>query len=137
MGIGIFFTYVPALIVLLAITFPISLIPLKMTYNIDPEKGTITTLYKVCTYLSGSILTLLISAICAWRYFVQLGDGWEPIIGSLAISLLGPTSIGMTLFVVWWLFFRKRKTIFNYFVSGALQSIIIPPSLGIVALKFL
>lgn len=131
MGIAIAVIYLPLLAIISAIAVAISLGPIRA----DRAYSASTT-SRVLAYISGGLTALALTSLYAWWYAIHSSDKWGPVIGSLAISLVGPVATGSIMHLVWMVFFRNRPSSFGYAVSGAWQSTAAMPLFGMVVLAY-
>jgi hypothetical protein len=131
MGIAIAAVYLPLLAVISAIAIAISIIPVRAARG-----HPIRLIPKIIAYASGSLAALTLTSFYAWWYSTRATNEWSPLIGSLAISLVGPSVVGLVMLVIWMAVGRTRPTSFNYAVSGAWQSTIAMPVFGILIFIF-
>lgn len=131
MGIAIAVIYLPLLALISAIAIAISLVPIRAA-----RAHAISTTPKVLAYVTGGLTALVLTSLYAWWYSIHSTNEWAPVIGSLAISLVGPSTIGSIMLVIWMAFCRRRPSSFNYAVSGAWQSTVVMPVFGMVILAF-
>ena len=131
MGIAIAVVYLPLLAVISAIAIAISIIPIRAA-----RAHAIPTTSKVFAYVAGGLTALVLTSFYAWWYSIHSTNEWAPVMGSLAISLVGPSIVGLIMLVIWMAFCRSRPSPFNYAVSGAWQSTVVMPVFGMVILAF-
>jgi uncharacterized membrane protein len=131
MGIAIAVVYLPLLAVISAIAIAISLIPIRAV-----RSHAISMTSKALANVAGGLTALVLTSFYAWWHSVHSTNEWAPVIGSLTISLLGPSTVGLIMLVIWVAFGRSRPSSFNYAVSGAWQSTVVMPFVGIVILAF-
>lgn len=131
MGIAIAIFYLPLLGLITTIAIAVSQIPIRAARANATTPG-----QKSIAYIAGSILAVTITTAYAWWYSTRATNEWDPVIGSLTISLLGPPTIGLSMLAVWATFGKRKPSSLNYAISGALQSIIVMPFVGVLAFAF-
>lgn len=131
MGIAIAVVYLPLLALISAIAIAISNIPIRAARTYAISKFS-----KVLAYVAGGLTALVLTSFYAWWYSIHSTSEWDPVIGSLAISLVGPATIGSIMLMIWLAFCRSRPSSFGYAVSGAWQSTVVMPVFGMVIFAF-
>jgi hypothetical protein len=127
MGLAIFVIYLPAFAIISLIAIFIS------TKFIRTDRDAISTASKVIAYVAGGLIALVATTLYAWWYSVHSTNEWAPIIGSLAISLIGPSCVGLLMMIIGVIWTSKPSS-FIYAVSGVWASTFAMPFFGALIL---
>jgi hypothetical protein len=128
MGIAIAVIYLPALVLVSAIAIALSRISIRAV----AQQNTILA-RKALAYAGGALCAILITTTYAWWYSIRATNEWAPVIGSLAISLLGPPLVGV---VLWFVVGRIRPGFLAYVPAGAFHATLAMPVVGALFIAF-
>lgn len=131
MGIVIAAVYFPLLVLVSVIALIFGFMPIRAARE-NKFAGT----HRILPYAAGALTTLLCTTVYAWWYSIHATNEWEPIIGSLAISLVGPPAAGLILHLVWQIICQRKSSAFNFIVAGAWHSTIAMPVVGALVITF-
>ena len=131
MGIAIAVSYLGALAVASAIALALSIIPIRFNSS---RKTSLAK--KAFAYTIGVVISVSVTTTYAWWNAIHATNEWEPVIGSLVISLAGPILVGVILLLVWLGVRGFNFSSLAYIPFGAFHAIVAMPIVGILYLAY-